>query len=83
MGAVFKARDRELGRKVAVKVMLPLASSTARRRFQREAEAVARVEHPGVVRVFDSGLVEGRRRATSAGWRRRSPRPWRLSTRPG
>src|SRR5207302_2042670 len=45
MGVVFRARQRRLNRLVAVKMMLPgrLGSAQDRRRFQREAEAAARL----------------------------------------
>ncbi len=57
MGAVFKARDVTLQRDVAVKVMHP---QLARRpnfqeRFLQEARTAARMDHPGIVKVFDFG----------------------------
>jgi tRNA A-37 threonylcarbamoyl transferase component Bud32 len=57
MGAVFKARDVRLDRDVAVKVVRAelLASPDARVRFRREAQVVARLQHPAVVAVFDYG----------------------------
>jgi tRNA A-37 threonylcarbamoyl transferase component Bud32 len=53
MGVVFKARDRQLDRTVAIKVLArDLASSdTARRRFRREARAAAAINHPNVVTI--------------------------------
>jgi hypothetical protein len=68
-GTVFAARDERLGRPVAVKV-IP-AAGPAPERGQREALAAARLDHPGIVAVFDAGeeadarylvseLVEGR-----------------------
>lgn len=59
MGAVLRARDEQLGREVALKVLRPLLGEEVgalRARFRREALALARLDHPGVVRVFD--LVE-------------------------
>ncbi len=55
MGAVYVCRDPEGARRVAVKVItLPRdAESTAR--FEREARALARLEHPGIVAVHDLG----------------------------
>jgi tRNA A-37 threonylcarbamoyl transferase component Bud32 len=57
MGAVFKARDVRLDRDVAVKVVRAdlIASPDARVRFRREAQIVARLQHPAVVAVFDYG----------------------------
>ncbi len=54
-GAVFLAKDRELGRRVAVKLLLDPGNEEVRRRFLREAEALGRIRHPNVVEVFDSG----------------------------
>ncbi len=54
MGQVFVAADERLQRKVALKVLLR-ADDEARARFLREARALARVEHPAVVRVHASG----------------------------
>jgi tetratricopeptide (TPR) repeat protein/tRNA A-37 threonylcarbamoyl transferase component Bud32 len=53
MGAVYKARDPAVDRVVAIKLLLgdALAGGTARKRFEREAKALARVDHPHVVRV--------------------------------
>lgn len=55
MGAVYKALDTRLRREVAVKVLNAelFAHPTARRRMTQEAEALARIEHPNVVRVLD------------------------------
>jgi serine/threonine-protein kinase len=62
MGTVHLARDAELGRLVAVKLLADnLASDPAfRRRFVREASLAARLSHPNVVTVFDAGEDEGR-----------------------
>lgn len=58
-GVVFSAVQRSTGRRVAVKVLLDgaFASATARRRFEREIELVAALEHPGIVRIFDGGTT--------------------------
>jgi tetratricopeptide (TPR) repeat protein len=58
MGSVYRARDLELGRIVAYKVMKPAyaRNSEARARFLREAEATADLQHPGIVPVY--GMVE-------------------------
>lgn len=61
MGAVFRARDMRLDRDVAIKVVRAdlLEAPDARRRFRREAQVVARLQHPGVVAVFDYGTLAG------------------------
>jgi serine/threonine-protein kinase len=66
MGVVYEAHDPVRGVDVALKVMTvnPSASPDSRRRqlsrFLREARALSELEHPGVVRAFDQGEVEGR-----------------------
>jgi serine/threonine-protein kinase len=72
MGVVYEARDHKLDRTVALKTIVggALASLEAVRRFQAEAQAAARIEHPGIVPIHDvssqneihyyvMGLVEG------------------------
>jgi len=61
MGAVFLAEQTELRRLVALKVVRPelQASSTALRRFRREAKAVARLRHPNVVRILELSEEQG------------------------
>jgi serine/threonine protein kinase len=62
MGTVYRARDRELGRDVALKVVrLPEMSSDVAARMLREARTLAQLEHPGIVPVHDVGtLTDGR-----------------------
>jgi len=57
MGAVYRARDVRLDRDVAIKVVRAdlLDDAEARARFRREAQIVARLQHPGIVSVFDYG----------------------------
>lgn len=57
MGAVFKAHDVTLERDVAVKIMHPQFARLAdfRERFLQEARTAARLNHPGVVQVYDFG----------------------------
>ncbi len=61
MGVVFRARQRRLGRIVAVKVLAggEFAGVEARRRFRTEAEAAARLQHPGIVAIHDIGESDG------------------------
>ena len=58
-GTVYEARDERLGRSVAVKA-IP-ADGRADERAKREAHAVARLDHPGIVSVFDAGEEDGSR----------------------
>jgi serine/threonine protein kinase len=60
MGMVFAAVDERLEREVAIKVVRSehFDNHLVRLRFEKEARAVARVEHPGVVSVFDCGELD-------------------------
>jgi eukaryotic-like serine/threonine-protein kinase len=62
MGIVFRARHLKLNRAVALKMALAgaYASPPQRKRFQREAEAVAALRHPNVVQIHDVGDSDGR-----------------------
>jgi serine/threonine-protein kinase len=55
MATVFRARDTQLGRDVAIKVMgmAHAARGGAGERFRREAHAVAALKHPGIVEIYD------------------------------
>jgi tetratricopeptide (TPR) repeat protein len=55
MGAVFAARDPELDREVAIKLLHARAAGTAAERLLREARAMARLTHPNVVTVYEAG----------------------------
>jgi eukaryotic-like serine/threonine-protein kinase len=62
MGTVYLAEDTELNRQVAIKVLnAPDFNADLRRRMVREAQIIARLEHPGIVPVHDVGtLADGR-----------------------
>jgi serine/threonine protein kinase len=61
MGEVWRARDTELGREVAIKVLTPdVANSPERRkRFGREARAIAGLNHPNLLTIHDVGIDDG------------------------
>jgi serine/threonine-protein kinase len=61
MGIVFRARQLSLKRQVALKMILTgrNARPTERARFQREAEAVARLQHPNIVQIYEVGEQNG------------------------
>jgi serine/threonine protein kinase len=57
MGEVYRARDSRLNRDVAIKVLRDDgASADLRSRFEREAHAVAALNHPNIVAVYDFGI---------------------------
>lgn len=62
MGIVYEAYQQSTSRRVAVKFLMEriAASESSRRRFEREVELIARLQHPAVVSVVDSGVHEGR-----------------------
>src|SRR5271168_4735106 len=58
MGVVYRARDTQIGRIVALKVILtggtsPQEAGHYKQRFQREAQAAGRLSHPGIVTIHD------------------------------
>jgi serine/threonine-protein kinase len=62
MGIVYKAQDTALDRIVAYKVLPDMLAENplALKNFMREAKAAAKLNHPGIVTVFDTGEQDGR-----------------------
>jgi serine/threonine protein kinase len=65
MGLVYKASDRDLGRRIAIKVLhgrgrTDLAFTGRRERLLREAQALAQLSHPNIVSVYDVGKADDR-----------------------
>src|SRR5260370_32778481 len=61
MGVVYRARDEQLERDVAIKVLSPglLADDAARKRFRKEALSLARLNHPNIAIVHEFGSQDG------------------------
>ncbi|MFI5120060.1 MAG: protein kinase, partial [Thermoanaerobaculia bacterium] len=60
MGVVYRAKDPVLNRDVAIKLIPPgNLTKDAEERFQREAQIVAQMDHPGIVPIHDLGRDEG------------------------
>ena len=59
MATVYKASDRRLGRDVAIKVLKPelARDDSFQERFQREAQAVAGLNHHTITSVYDTGEI--------------------------
>ena len=62
MGVVYKARQKRLNRLVALKMILNAdhANKEARMRFEREAQAIARLNHPNIVEIYEISEHEGK-----------------------
>src|SRR5262245_1817680 len=76
MGQVFRARDTRLGRDVALKILPEAFANDADRvaRFEREAKALAALNHPNIAHVYDAGRLrpEGASASAEASADRRS-----------
>ena len=57
IGVVMRARDRRLGRDVALKQLLQ-DNAAARLRFEREMRITAKLQHPGVVPIHEAGVFD-------------------------
>ncbi|MHB1157212.1 MAG: protein kinase domain-containing protein [Phycisphaerales bacterium] len=69
MGAVYKARQKNLDRLVALKILPPQIGqdSAFAERFTREAQALARLSHPHIVTIHDFGRREGTKEQRNKG----------------
>ena len=71
MGTVYEAQQENPRRRVALKVIRPdLTAGQMLRRFQREADLLGRLQHPGIAQIYDAGAAEV---ATEAGVGARQP----------
>ena len=59
MGAVYKARDRDLDRLVALKILPPLQDEDRIARFEREARAVSALNHPHISTIYALEKIDG------------------------
>jgi hypothetical protein len=60
MGIVYRAKDTKTGAILALKVMIEADDDEARlQRFEREAELAKALDHPGIVKVYDAGSIDG------------------------
>jgi hypothetical protein len=89
MGDVYRAVDTKLNRPVAIKFLSgDVADSSARRRFQREAQLASSLNHPHILTVLDAGEFEGRQYlvtelvdgGTLNDWALGGKRTWRQSS---
>jgi serine/threonine protein kinase len=79
MAEVYEVEDRVSGEHLALKLLVQTGGATAR--FNREYEAMIRLNHPNIVRVYAYGLLrETSRGRASSSARSRTRRPSRSST---
>ena len=70
-GVVYRAEHLVLGRPAALKLLAPKEDRATLERFRREARALARLQHPGLVQIFDCGVLPDGRRLPGHGAARR------------
>ena len=59
MGKVYRARHIALGRIVAIKILAHEPDEKSLARFREEARAVARLQHPNIAQLFETGIADG------------------------
>src|SRR2546423_9170966 len=61
MGLVYLAEHERLGRKAALKLLIPdlARDESLRERFVREAQLIAAIEQPDIIPVYDAGEIDG------------------------
>ena len=60
MGKVYRARHRDLNRTVAIKLLVHEPDDKLLARFREETRAVAKLQHPNIAQLFESGTADGR-----------------------
>ena len=78
MGEVYRARDTRLDRTVAIKILPPGSSTPSRtQRFDREARAVSKFNHPHICTLYDIG---DRTASSSSSWSTSREKRWRIGS---
>ncbi len=85
MGVVYRAHDQRLSRSVAIKLAVAPPTTEVAGRMEREAVAMAQLNHPHVVTIYESGFWQEHRfiamaymaGGTARQWRDSRPRTWR------
>ena len=90
MGVVYAAYDSGLDRRITLKVLRDPGRGGSQRRLVREAQALAKLSHPGVIAVYDVGTYRGQvfvamefvAGRTVRAWLDEAPRSWRMTATP-
>jgi len=56
MGCVYLAEDPDIGRRVAIKIVMIGADADSRERFRREAQTLGRLNHPNIVTLLNTAI---------------------------
>src|SRR5437773_359562 len=83
MGVVYRARDLQLNRNVAIKFLSSnLADAASRRRFQQEAQTVSSLNHPHILTVFEADELDGQQYLVTEYIEGSTLRDWARRTQP-